>query len=83
MTSFRDILTASGEELVKIFHVHEKDSNSMENRGKIEKITKNLGLNPAQLILAVGFNPHSTDLTEIPFILGYKSIEEMKETIYL
>ena len=77
MTSFRDILTASGEELVKIFHVHEKDSNSMENTGKIEKITKNLGLNPAQLILAVGFNPHSTDLTEIPFILGYMSIEEI------
>ena len=77
MTSFREILNASGEELVKIFHVYEKDSKAAGNREKIEKIAKNLKLSPAQLTLAIGFNPNTASITEIPLILGYKSIDEI------
>ena len=77
MTSFREILTASGEELDKIFHVHEYAGKTPGNREEIEKITKNLKLSSAQVILAIGFNPNSTNLKEIPLILGYKSIDEI------
>lgn len=77
MTSFREILTASGEELDKIFHVHEYAGKTPGDREKIEKITKNLKLSSAQLILAIGFNPNSINIKEIPLILGYKSIDEI------
>lgn len=77
MASFREILTASAKELVKIFHEYEKDSGELKKSGNVDRIAKNLKLNSSQLLLAVGFNPNSNGIASIPLIFGYNSIEDI------
>jgi len=76
MASFRDILTGSGEELVKTFYIYVKDKQFFKQE-KFGRIAKELRLSTAQLKCAVGFNPNFKDLTEILPILGYESIDEL------
>ena len=77
MTEFRDILTGTGENLLKIFYVFEKNKPARNRQNQLEAIAKELRLKPAQLICALGFNPHFSELTEIINMLGYRSIDTL------
>ncbi|MBI4006799.1 MAG: hypothetical protein HY356_09025 [Gammaproteobacteria bacterium] len=76
MASFRDILTGSGEDLIKTFYVYVKDKQFFKQE-KLGRIAKELRLNTAQLKCAVGFNPDFKELTEVLPILGYDNIDEL------
>lgn len=77
MTGFRDILTGTGENLLKIFYVFVKNKPSRNSQNQLDSIARELKLKPAQLIVALGFNPHFSELTEIINLLGFKSIDDL------
>ncbi|HSR63833.1 MAG TPA: hypothetical protein VLN56_10555 [Gammaproteobacteria bacterium] len=72
MISFTELLTASDDELVKIFYKIKVESNE-DFIKRINKIAAHLGLNHAQLVCALGFNKNIRDLTDIISVLGFRS----------
>ena len=72
MLSFTELLTASDDELVRIFY---KTSAGDEKDfiKRINTIAAKLGLNHTQLVCALGFNKHIRDLTDIQQQLGFRS----------
>lgn len=73
MTSFKEILNASEENLLQLlykFNVSEK-----KNEDKAEAIALQLKLREAQLICALGFNEAVRKLPEIPPILGFENYD--------
>lgn len=79
MTDFRDILSNSSEELLKIFYVYNKDEIRAYKEQRLEKIAKSLKLRREQLICAIGFNPNFANLTEIIHMLGFSSIDKLAQ----
>ena len=77
MTRFREILTGTGEELLKIFYIFDNSEYRAYKEHRLDKIARELKLRPAQLICAVGFNPHFSTLTEIIPILGFNNIDAL------
>lgn len=77
MPGFNDILTASSEELVRIFYVFENETRKLADREKADTIARKLRLRTGQLLLAVGFNPDIYHLPELLPILGYKTIDDL------
>ena len=77
MAGFEDILTASSEELVRIFYVFENEVKKYPDTEKTDRIARKLRLRTAQLLIAVGFNPSINNLTELLPILGYKTIDDL------
>ncbi|MBI4006800.1 MAG: hypothetical protein HY356_09030 [Gammaproteobacteria bacterium] len=71
MISFTELLTASDDQLVKIFYKIKVDAND-DFIKRINKIAAQLGLNHAQLVCAVGFNKNIRDLTDIISVLGFR-----------
>ncbi len=72
MLSFRDLLTASDADLVKIFYkVNIDPADDFIKR--INKLAAQLGLNHAQLVCAIGFNKNIRDLTDIISVMGFRS----------
>ena len=76
MANFNDILSASGEDLVRIFYPYGRNEIA-EKGSRVETVAKGLKLGTAQLICAAGFNPHISELPEILEILGYPNVEEL------
>jgi hypothetical protein len=74
---FKDILTATEEDLVQRFYKFRDEVTSMGNR--LQTIAKRLGLRPEQLALGLGFNPNARFLTEVLPILGYATFEELSK----
>lgn len=72
MPSFRDILTASDAELVKIFY-KVKPSSDDDFIRKINHAAAQTGLNHSQLVCALGFNRNIRDLTDILSVVGFSS----------
>lgn len=74
MTSFTELLTASDDELVRIFY---KTSTEGETDfiKRINMVAAQLGLNHTQLVCALGFNKHIRDLTDIQQQLGFRSFK--------
>ncbi|MEQ8290308.1 MAG: hypothetical protein RIB78_11360 [Gammaproteobacteria bacterium] len=72
MASFTELLTASDDELVRIFY---KTSAGDETNfiKRINIIARKLELNHTQLVCALGFNKHIRDLTDIQQQLGFRS----------
>jgi len=72
MTSFTELLTASDDELVRIFY---KTSVGEEQDfiKRINVVAAQLDLNHTQLVCALGFNKHIRDLTDIQQQLGFRS----------
>ena len=72
MLSFTELLTASDDELVRIFY---KTSAGEEKDfiKRINIIAGKLGLNHTQLVCALAFNKHIRDLTDIQQQLGFRS----------
>lgn len=77
MAGFNDILTASSEELVRIFYVFESETGKLADGEKTDKVARKLRLRTAQLLLAAGFNPNINHLPELLPILGYKTIDDL------
>ena len=72
MSTFREILTATDTDLVKIFYkVSASPSNDFIKQ--INKVAKGLSLNHAQLVCATGFNSTIPGLPDIISILGFQS----------
>lgn len=72
MVSFTELLTASDEDLVKLFYkVNVEDEPDFIR--KINIIAAQMGLNHSQLVCALGFNKHIRDLTDIVSVLGFRS----------
>jgi len=76
MISFTELLTASDEELVKIFYQIKSDP-SVDFIKNINSIATQLELNHSQLVCAIGFNKNIRDLTDIMTVLGFKSYKVM------
>jgi len=74
MPSFTELLTASDDELVRIFY---KASTGEETDfiKRINKVAAQLELNHTQLVCALGFNKHMRDLTDIQQQLGFRSFK--------
>ena len=74
MTSFTELLTATDDDLVRIFY---KTSAGEEKDfiKRINIIATQLGLNHTQLVCALGFNKHIRDLTDIQQQLGFRSFK--------
>ena len=72
MASFTELLTASDDELVRIFY---KNSAGDETDfiKRINIIARKLELNHSQLVCALGFNKHIRELTDIQQQLGFRS----------
>ncbi len=77
MANFRDILSNSSEELLKVFYVFGGDEFKADKAYRQDKIAKELRLRTEQLICAIGFNPNLGDLTEIIHLLGYSNVDEL------
>ena len=77
MANFRDILSNSSEELLKVFYMFGGDEFMAGKAHRLDKIAKELRLRTEQLICAIGFNPNLGDLTEIIHLLGYSNIDEL------
>jgi hypothetical protein len=72
MSSFTELLTASDDELVRIFY----KTNAGEEKDFIKRINivaAQLDLNHSQLVCALGFNKHIRELTDIQQQLGFRS----------
>lgn len=72
MTSFKELLTASDSDLVRIFHKVKSDP-ATDFIVRINKVAAQLDLNHSQLVCALGFNKHIRDLTDIYSTLGFRS----------
>lgn len=74
MPSFTELLTASDDELVRIFY---KTSTGEETDfiKRINIVAAQLELNHTQLVCAIGFNKHIRDLTDIQQQLGFRSFK--------
>ncbi len=72
MPSFTELLTASDDELVRMFY---KTSAGEEKDfiKRINIIATQLELNHTQLVCALGFNKHIRELTDIQQQLGFRS----------
>ena len=72
MLSFTELLTASDEDLVKIFY-KVKSSPTDDFIVRINKVASQLELNHSQLVCALGFNKHIRDLEDIYSMIGFRS----------
>ena len=72
MSSFREVLTASDAELVKIFYKI-APSDESDFIKKINSTAAQIGLNHSQLVCALGFNTNIRDLTDILSVVGFSS----------
>lgn len=77
MTSFNDLLQASGEDLVRIFYAFH--TNQDKRKKTPAAIAKSMELTNGQLMCGVGFNPQARDSTEIASLLGFKRFADIEE----
>lgn len=73
--SFKKILQATGKELPEFFRRFKDVEIPGEKR--LEAVSVNMGLRPAQIICAIGFNPHTPGFPEIPTTMGFTSFEQL------
>jgi len=74
MPSFTELLTASDDDLVRIFYKTSTDEEA-DFIKRINTVAAQLGLNHTQLVCAIGFNKHIRDLTDIQQQLGFRSFK--------
>ena len=76
MPAFKEILTATEEELVQKFYKF-RDERSLPREEKLNAVAKKFVLRGAQLVCAAGFNPNAAQLTEILPIMGFDSFDDL------
>ena len=74
MSKFQDILTSTGEDLLKLLY---KSSAGVGGKSPTSprEYARSLGLTYAQFVCALGFNPHIRDLPDVIEIVGFESYE--------
>ena len=76
MARFQDILTASGEELLKTLYRSSAGSNGRSPNSPRD-YARVLGLTYAQFVCALGFNPNIRDLPDVIEIIGFESYDAL------
>ncbi len=76
MVEFNDILCASEEELLQLFHKI-KDDDSLTPDEKLVAVAKKFRLRAEQLVCAVGFNPNARELAEIFPLFGFVNFDDL------
>lgn len=76
MAKFEEILTSSGEGLLKLLY---KSSTRADGRtaGSLKEYAKNLNLTYAQMVCALGFNPNIRELPDVIEIVGFDSYDAL------
>lgn len=77
MTSFRDILTSSAEDLISTIKAGEERSQYFNKEDKVDGLARELGLNTGQLICAIGFHPRFGQLPGIATLLGFDNTGDL------
>jgi len=72
MANFRDVLTASDTELVKLFY-RLGPSAEIDFIKRINRAAAHLSLNHHQLVCALGFNRQVEQLTDVLTLIGFSS----------
>jgi hypothetical protein len=75
MAGFKEILSASQEELMQFFYKLKHDDTPLDDR--LNQAALKLGLRTAQLVCAFGFNRCTRDLPELLPYLGFLSFDEL------
>jgi len=79
MSRFEEILTAGSEDLLKT--LYKCASNPQEpaatGNARARQMARNLGLSYAQLVCALGFNPHIRDLSDVLAVVGFESYDKL------
>jgi hypothetical protein len=76
MTIFQEILTSSGESLLKLLY-KSSTNGSGRSASNPQEYARNLRLTHAQLVCALGFNRHIQDLPDVISIVGFDSYEDL------
>ncbi len=76
MSKFQDILTSTGEDLLKLLY---KSSAGVGGKSPAapREYARSLSLTYAQLVCALGFNPHIRNLPDVVEIVGFESYETL------
>lgn len=75
--SFKKMIHATREGLPEFFRRFEDIEIPWDKR--MEALSTDMALRPAQIICAIGFNPNTADSPEIPLILGFDSYEDLSQ----
>jgi hypothetical protein len=79
MSRFEEILTAGSEDLLKT--LYKSASNQQEpvatGSTRARQTARNLGFSYAQLVCALGFNPHIRDLSDVLAVVGFDSYDKL------
>lgn len=75
--SFKKMIHATNEELPGFFRRFKDVEIPMDKR--MEAISIDMALRPGQIICAVGFNPNTLNVPEIPTIMGFDSFELLSQ----
>lgn len=76
MAKFQEILTSSGEGLLKLLYKSSSGANG-KTASSPRDYARNLGLTYAQMVCALGFNPHIRDLPDVIEIIGFESYDAL------
>ncbi|MFT4561459.1 MAG: hypothetical protein ACI9BW_001200 [Gammaproteobacteria bacterium] len=76
MTKFQEILTSSGESLLKMLYRSSANGGG-RSANNAQEYARNLRLTYAQLVCALGFNRHIQDLPDVITIIGFDSYEAL------
>lgn len=77
MRTFDEILTASGESLLKLLYKSSTRINNKKTTSSQRQYARSLGLTHAQMVCALGFNPRIQELTDVTEIIGFASYDEL------
>lgn len=76
MSKFQDILTSTGEDLLKVLYKSSAGAGG-KSPASPREYARSLGLTYAQLVCALGFNPNIRDLPDVVEIVGFESYESL------
>ena len=75
MASFKAILRNEPQQLLQLLYKY--GTLELQAEEKTAAIAKDLQLREAQIVCAIGFNAHLSELPEVPDILGFESYEAL------
>ncbi len=78
MAKFEEILTSSGEGLLKLLYKTSLGAGS-KSAASPREYARNLGLTYAQMICALGFNSNIRDLPDVIKIIGFESYNSLAQ----
>jgi hypothetical protein len=76
MSNFQEILTSSGESLLKLLY-RSSANGSGRSASNPQEYATNLRLTHAQLVCALGFNQHIQELPDVITLIGLGSYEDL------